>query len=63
MTASEIIAHSVGKEREYCHLERLANLRKAPVSVWFTFVAAPIIIEGASAGWTSAFAVVEKDKP
>lgn len=53
-------AHNVGKEREYCHIERLANLWKVPVSFGFTFVGAPVIIEGASAGWIRAFAVVLK---
>lgn len=55
-------AHNVGKEREYCHYERLANLWKVPVPFGFTFVGAPVIVEGASAGWTRAFAIVEKDK-
>lgn len=55
-------AHNVGKEREYCHIERLANLWKVPIPFGFTFVGVPIIIEGASAGWIRAFAILDKDK-
>ncbi|MFX1521312.1 MAG: cyclase family protein, partial [Promethearchaeota archaeon] len=55
-------AHNVGKEREYYHIERLANLRKVPVSHGFTVVVAPFIIERASAGWTRAFAIVDKER-
>jgi len=55
-------AHNVGKDREYLHIERLANLDKVPVPYGFTFIGAPIVIEGASAGWIRAMALVEKDK-
>ncbi|MFW6176495.1 MAG: cyclase family protein [Thermoplasmatota archaeon] len=55
-------AHNVGKEREYYHLERIANLRKVPVSKNFTVVVAPFVIEKASAGWVRAFAIVDEDK-
>lgn len=54
-------AHNVGKEREYVHYERLANLDKIPVPYGFIFVGAPFVIMGASAGWTRAFAIVEKE--
>ncbi len=53
-------AHNVGKEREYVHYERLANLDKIPVPYGFIFIGAPFPILKASAGWTRAFAIVEK---
>lgn len=53
-------AHNLGEEREYCHLERLANLDKVPVPHGFTVMLFPILIERASAGWVRAVAVVEK---
>jgi len=55
-------AHNVGKEREYYHIERLANLKDLPVAKEFTVVVAPFVIEKASAGWVRAFGVVEKEK-
>jgi len=51
-------AHNLGEEREYCHLERLANLDKIPVPHGFTVVVFPISIEKASAGWVRAAAIV-----
>ncbi|MEM3072765.1 MAG: cyclase family protein [Candidatus Bathyarchaeia archaeon] len=54
-------AHFVGKDREFIHYERLANLDKIPVPYGFIFVGAPVVIEGASAGWTRAFAIVEQE--
>ena len=53
-------AHYLGKNREYCHLERLANLDKIPKSYGFKVVVFPIKIEGASAGWVRAVAIVEE---
>jgi len=53
-------AHNLGKEREYCHIERLANLDKIPVPYGFTVMVLPILIEGASAGWIRAAAIVEE---
>ena len=52
-------AHFIGNEREYCHLENLANLDKLP-PFGFQVVVFPIKIEGASAGWTRAVAIVEE---
>ena len=53
-------AHFVGKDREFIHYERLTHLDQIPVPHGFIFVGAPFVIEGASAGWTRAFAIVEK---
>lgn len=53
-------SHYLGKEREYCHIERLANLDKIPKPFGFKVAAFPIKVEGASAGWTRAVAIIEK---
>lgn len=52
-------AHFLGKEKEYCHIERLANLDKIPKPFGFKVAAFPIKIEGASAGWVRAVAIIE----
>jgi kynurenine formamidase len=52
-------AHYLGKEKEYCHLERLANLDKIPKPFGFKVAVFPIKIEGASAGWVRAVAIIE----
>ena len=51
-------AHFVGIEREYCHLEKLANLDQLPSS-GFTLICFPIKISGASAGWVRPVAVIK----
>jgi kynurenine formamidase len=53
-------AHWVGKEKEYCHIERMANLDKIPQPFGFKVAAFPIKIEGASAGWVRAVAILEE---
>jgi len=52
-------SHYLGKEREYCHLERLANLDKIPVSHGFKLSVFPIKIERASGGWVRAVAIID----
>ena len=52
-------AHFVGIEKEYLHLERLANLDKIPVPFGFKVMAFPIKIADASAGWVRAVAMIE----
>ena len=51
-------AHFVGIEREYCHLEKLANLDQLPSS-GFTLICFPIKISGASAGWVRPVAAIK----
>ncbi|WP_433170034.1 cyclase family protein [Actinoallomurus sp. CA-150999] len=51
-------AHFVGREREFCQIERLANLGSLP-SVGFTVSCFPVKIAGAGAGWTRAVALLE----
>jgi kynurenine formamidase len=52
-------AHLVGREREYCQIEKLANLGELPRPTGFTVVCFPVLIERASAGWTRAVAIVD----
>lgn len=52
--------HFVGKEREYCHIEKLANLEKLPKPYGFLFCAFPVKVERASAAWVRAVAFVER---
>jgi kynurenine formamidase len=50
-------AHFVGRKREYCQIERLANLGALPAPTGFTVHALPVRITGAGAGWTRAVAL------
>lgn len=50
--------HFAGREREYCHIEKLANLDKIPRPTGFTVCVFPVLVEGASAGWCRAVAIV-----
>lgn len=52
-------AHFVGKEREYCHIEKLVNLDKLPSPFGFKIACFPVNIKGASAGWTRVVAIIE----
>lgn len=54
-------AHMVGREREYCHLEKLANLDHIPRPYGFQVACFPVKIERGSAGWVRAVALVEED--
>jgi len=51
-------AHFVGVDREYCQIERLANLGALP-STGFTVSAFPLKIKGGSAGLSRVVAIVE----
>lgn len=50
-------AHFAGIEREYCHIEKLANLDLLPTH-GFKVACFPVRITGASAGWTRAVAIM-----
>ncbi|MEU0074323.1 cyclase family protein [Streptomyces sp. NPDC006332] len=52
-------AHFVGRDREYCQIERLANLGALPEPYGFVVSCFPVKITGAGAGWTRAVALVE----
>ena len=49
--------HKAGREKGYCHLEKLANLEQLP-SYGFVISCFPVKIKGASAGWTRAVALI-----
>jgi cyclase len=51
-------AHFIGREREFCHVERLANLDALPRPYGFTVSCFPFKIAGAGAGWTRAVAIL-----
>lgn len=44
-------AHRVGRDKEYCHIEKLANLDTLPVPYGFTTCCFPVKFTGGSAGW------------
>jgi kynurenine formamidase len=50
--------HKAGRERGYCHMEKLHNLEALP-SAGFEVMCFPVKIKGASAGWTRAVAIFE----
>lgn len=51
-------AHVAGRTREYCQIERLANLGALPAQ-GFTVSCFPVKVAGAGAGWTRAVAFVD----
>jgi len=51
-------AHLAGIEREYCHIEKLANLDKLPKPFGFKVACFPVKLTGGSAGWCRAVAIV-----
>ncbi len=52
-------AHFVGREREYCHIEKLANLDQIPRPYGFKVAVFPIKYRGASASPVRAVAIIE----
>jgi kynurenine formamidase len=52
-------AHFAGITREYCQIEKLANLDQLPAPFGFRVSCFPVKIEGASAGWCRAVAMIE----
>jgi kynurenine formamidase len=52
-------AHRVGREREYCHIEKLANLHTLPRPFGFKVSVFPISIARASGAWCRAVAILE----
>jgi kynurenine formamidase len=51
-------AHFAGITREYCQIEKLANLEQLPRPSGFYVSCLPVKIRGASAGWCRAVALV-----
>jgi kynurenine formamidase len=52
-------AHLAGREREYCQIEKLANLQALPRPTGFTVACFPTAIKGATGGWTRAVAILD----
>ena len=52
-------SHLLGREKEYCQIERLANLEALPTPTGFTVAAFPCKLERASAGWARVVAIYE----
>ena len=50
--------HKAGREIGYCHIEKLNNLEALPPA-GFMVACFPVKVEGASAGWTRAVAIIE----
>lgn len=51
--------HKAGREKAYCHLEKLHNLERLP-GKGFMICCFPVKIRKASAGWTRAVAIFDK---
>jgi kynurenine formamidase len=54
-------AHYVGIDKEYCQIEKLANLDKLPRPYGFKIACFPIKIRGASGAWTRVAAIFEEE--
>ena len=55
-------AHFVGMEKEYCQIEKLANLEQLPKPYGFTVSVFPVKVKGASAGWARPVAIFEEEE-
>jgi len=53
-------SHLLGREKEYCQIERLANLESLPRPTGFTVSAFPFKLERASAAWARVVAIVDE---
>ena len=54
-------AHFAGIDKEYCQIEKLANLDRIPRPHGFYVSCLPVKIQGASAGWCRAVALVPEE--
>lgn len=54
-------AHFAGITREYCQIEKLANLDRIPRPHGFFVSCFPVKIEAASAGWCRAVALIPEE--
>ncbi len=53
-------AHRVGRDLEYCQIEKLANLDQLPRPTGFKVSCFPVKITGGSGGWTRVVAMVDE---
>lgn len=49
--------HMLGRDFEYCQIEKVANLDKLPSRTGFKVCSFPVLIENASAGWSRTVAI------
>ncbi len=52
-------AHLLGREKEYCQIEKLCNLADIPAPTGFSVLALPIRLAAASAAWARVVALVD----
>ncbi len=55
-------SHLLGREKEYCQIEKLANLDQLPRPFGFQVMAFPVNIRAASAGWSRVVALIEESQ-
>ena len=53
-------SHLLGREKEYCQIEKLANLDQLPQPFGFTVSAFPVNLRGTSAAWSRVVAMFEE---
>jgi kynurenine formamidase len=53
-------SHLLGREKEYCQIEKLANLDQLPRPFGFQVMAFPVNLRAASAGWSRVVAIIEE---
>jgi len=53
--------HRVGREKAYCHIEKLTSLEKLP-AIGFQVICLPVSIKGASAGWSRVVALLDESE-
>jgi kynurenine formamidase len=51
--------HYAGIDREFCHIEKLANLDKLPHPFGFKVACFPVKLTGGSAGWSRVAAIFD----
>lgn len=54
-------AHFFGRDKSYCHIERLSNLDKIPFPHGFQLSCFPVRIKGAGAAWVRVVAIIDSD--
>jgi cyclase len=52
-------AHKAGIKKEYCHIEKLANLDRLPEPYGFKVACFPVKLTGGSAGWSRVVAIFD----
>lgn len=53
-------SHILGRKKEYCQIEKLANLDQIPRPFGFTVMAFPVNLRGTSAAWSRVAAMFEE---